>query len=53
MSNLIQTRTGDRLTLTNTERFPVISPQLKSARMSRAPHYGALNILAALIAASA
>ena len=28
------------LTLTNTERFPVISPRLKSAR--RAPQYGAL-----------
>ena len=44
MSNIIQTRLRDRLMLTNTERFPVISPRLKeSARMSRAPHHGALT----------
>ena len=32
MSNIIQTRPHNRLRLRNTERFPVISPRLKSAR---------------------
>jgi hypothetical protein len=32
VSNIIQTRPHNRLRLSNTERFPVISPRLKSAR---------------------
>jgi hypothetical protein len=32
MSNIIQTRPHNRLRLSNTERFRVISPRLKSAR---------------------
>ena len=35
MSNIIQTRPHYRLRLSNTERFPVISPRLKSAEDGR------------------
>jgi hypothetical protein len=40
VSNFIQTRTRGRFTLTKTERFPVISPRLKSARRTPADVIG-------------
>jgi hypothetical protein len=50
VSNFVQTAMCDRPTLINAERFPVISPRLKSARTTnvayaygKAPHYGALS----------
>jgi hypothetical protein len=37
MSNIIQTRLHNRLRLSNTARFPVTTPRLKSARGRRSP----------------